>query len=578
MLFLRDHDPEMDDFPQNINVMSPSGEQSAIHVATQQSKTTTSSYEYMTMATNRLEQLPDELLQTILQYITPRDNVNVASTSRRLNKESNEPLLWRHYCQQTFDYWSEGDIYSSHAAKATPRLPWKKRFIDRILRDGKNMDLFEDMLETQQGRIDRMQEIANSGYEAREMLFGLTKCSDNAEDVLARRYWAEATLGLIQRTRALDTWYRLEEDAEPDLEESLVAFDLFVLGTRKGELEDVTAKLDGIAQDIRTAHPDLDQLDLTQKVATIIDYLHTNKIVGNPDHDRYHGIENNFISFALFMEPHHSLPLQSTAIFISIARRLGILACFCNFPTHIYAMIPLDQSADSFWSRDGPTDNTLYVDPWAHANIVQVPDLHLQLRTLGIASDSHNAYLAPAETRDMVLRTGRNIMRSWEETRRRIIDPHPHIDSDTAFYAFLWSMLLVGAAEPQREMNIHRRRSYLPYLLETFQHNFPEDVGLVEDYITRMLEGHPQRQDYFRLTAELRAGDANAKPVMRREGEAGARTVRFKVGQVFQHKRYGYTGVVVGWDPKCLAGETWIVQMGVDSLPQGRGQTFYHIV
>jgi len=47
---------------------------------------------------------------------------------------------------------------------------------------------------------------------------------------------------------------------------------------------------------------------------------------------------------------------------------------------------------------------------------------------------------------------------------------------------------------------------------------------------------------------------------------------------MFQHKRYGYEGVIVGWDPKCAAPEEWIMQMGVDSLARGRHQSFYHVM
>ncbi|XP_043929613.1 uncharacterized protein LOC122803960 isoform X2 [Protopterus annectens] len=39
------------------------------------------------------------------------------------------------------------------------------------------------------------------------------------------------------------------------------------------------------------------------------------------------------------------------------------------------------------------------------------------------------------------------------------------------------------------------------------------------------------------------------------------RSVKFHVGQVFLHKRYGYVGVIVGWDAKAKAPEEWLQKM-----------------
>ncbi len=43
--------------------------------------------------------------------------------------------------------------------------------------------------------------------------------------------------------------------------------------------------------------------------------------------------------------------------------------------------------------------------------------------------------------------------------------------------------------------------------------------------------------------------------------------VLYRVGEIMEHRRYGYRGVVFGWDPACTAGDEWIAQMNVDALP-----------
>ncbi|GIL49560.1 hypothetical protein Vafri_5905 [Volvox africanus] len=56
-------------------------------------------------------------------------------------------------------------------------------------------------------------------------------------------------------------------------------------------------------------------------------------------------------------------------------------------------------------------------------------------------------------------------------------------------------------------------------------------------------------------------------------------SVLFSVGTMIQHRKYGYRGVIVDWDTSCRMDESWIKQMGVDSLPGGgRQQPFYRVL
>lgn len=54
-----------------------------------------------------------------------------------------------------------------------------------------------------------------------------------------------------------------------------------------------------------------------------------------------------------------------------------------------------------------------------------------------------------------------------------------------------------------------------------------------------------------------------------REDKSG---VKYAVGQVFMHKKYGYRAVVYGWDRECERDEEWLRHMNV----QNAQQPFYH--
>jgi len=49
-------------------------------------------------------------------------------------------------------------------------------------------------------------------------------------------------------------------------------------------------------------------------------------------------------------------------------------------------------------------------------------------------------------------------------------------------------------------------------------------------------------------------------------------------GVCFVHRKFGYRGVVIGHDSKCIARESWKAQMVVDQIPGGENQPFYHCI
>ncbi|GAB0492191.1 hypothetical protein MMPV_003451 [Pyropia vietnamensis] len=91
--------------------------------------------------------------------------------------------------------------------------------------------------------------------------------------------------------------------------------------------------------------------------------------------------------------------------------------------------------------------------------------------------------------------------------------------------------------------------------------------------------------DAAALARATSVGVASAAPADPGAGSgdaAVARSVtglpRFALGTLFRHRRYGYRGVIFGADPSCKAGDDWARAMGIDGLPRGRSQPFYHVL
>jgi hemimethylated DNA binding protein len=49
-------------------------------------------------------------------------------------------------------------------------------------------------------------------------------------------------------------------------------------------------------------------------------------------------------------------------------------------------------------------------------------------------------------------------------------------------------------------------------------------------------------------------------------------------GVCFTHRTFGYRGVVIGHDSKCIARSSWKAQMQVAQIPGGERQPFYHCI
>jgi len=84
-----------------------------------------------------------------------------------------------------------------------------------------------------------------------------------------------------------------------------------------------------------------------------------------------------------------------------------------------------------------------------------------------------------------------------------------------------------------------------------------------------------------RLLAKLQMIVERAQLELRNEPERPNRTYRntdiqYYPGQQMKHRKYGYRGVIFGYDPKCMMSEQWIQHMGV-SLRQ-RNNPFYHVL
>jgi hemimethylated DNA binding protein len=55
-------------------------------------------------------------------------------------------------------------------------------------------------------------------------------------------------------------------------------------------------------------------------------------------------------------------------------------------------------------------------------------------------------------------------------------------------------------------------------------------------------------------------------------------TIQFRVGQIVRHKKYGYRGVITGWDKTCKQTLTWKRKNRIQTLKNNEDQPFYNLL
>ncbi|RAK74359.1 YccV-like-domain-containing protein [Aspergillus fijiensis CBS 313.89] len=520
-----------------------------------------------------LDCLPEELLQHVLHYCEPFSTAALERTARRFRGVTSEPTLWRYYCVTQFKYWAPGHELSKRLTAPISSTDWKQLYVTKHTSYRATTRLLNNILRSQAGRIEQIQAITDLGYDAKDALSHNISVGSEAEDHLARRYYARAVLSCLHRNFAIREWENLRRGKVVSLTRALGAFDLFIPESGFGSLEEIVIKLDNVTSLFIENHPQFQQLTCRNKARAIAGFLRANNFNGIEPGRSYHRLEHNFLGVSLNDPAHNSLPLVSAAIYCHVAQKLGLDARPCGFPFHVHVIImpatgyDVDGHAVEAGMRGGP----IYMDPFRSDKETPVTDLQHQLNFLGASAAEQSTFLGKSEVSEIVLRSSKNILNSIQRGSD-FDDVHSaSVDLASAKYAAVWSSMLLS--DPARSIEL---RHNLPWLMELLAMEFPSDVNLVEHFITPIFNGMAEHDNILESLHVMRAVDGIPREVKKRSAQDGS--VRYRIGQVFRHRRYAYRAIITGWDVECGAGEQWMRRMGVDNLRNGRHQSFYHVL
>ena len=579
----------------------------------------------------RLDCLPDEVIEAILQQLDALSLIKVSSVSSHFQAVASEQLIWKDLVLRDFVFWDE-----KHEISKKLRDPlfhdWKELYAVRHTANIATRRAVQQMISDPIGRLAKAHKVLDHGYGIKDVLLELNKDAANTDCVLAQRYWSQMLLACLNRSIALEQWTRVRyrSDAANPTETALACFDMFVLGpSAEGDINDTFRRLDEMVDAVRTAHPDLDEQTPRQKAVVIAEFLREKKWIGIDEDRDYYSIEHQFLGLALRSPHRSSLPLITCVIYSYVCRAFGLRAQPCNFPMHVHAVIqpPLPLSPDDPQldldnqilppnhlpeSSDDPNADTeplsdlthLYIDPFVNAAPKGLSRMQTELHfSVPNATRAQTAsYLVPASPRSLLIRSAHNIIHSVQSTpfenahrRRPTGNPSdPNTESDISIYSATYAALFALVMFPSSPQGL---AASLSNLRQHYAHHFIEDLRNYSNYILPLTTGASfgitfggDRGTTDQLVSLVRQEDRTPKHPKRRadirpgfvtdgEAEAGREgDIWYTVGTVFRHKRQGYVAVIYGWDGRCEMGESWIVGNGVDRLGGGRGQPFYNVL
>lgn len=552
--------------------------------------------------------LPDEIIQSVLALLDLRSLVHTQLTCRTLLK-SDHPLLWRQQCIDQYNYWHSFHKFPQLLKSPAIEQPWRELLISRKKQDITIRRNIEQIISTSVRRLARLQLVALEEDDAKDVLYDMLRCPDEALDVLARRYWINEALGSIERTIALQEWKKLADREPVPLERALGAFDLFICEKPPESLDQISAHLDMLAQEFTAKTPDQESLTTRGRALALVAWLRSHGFRGVPQ-DQYYKLQNSLISVALCDSSHAAIPIISVAIYCCIAQRLGIDAQPCGFPGHVLTIVtaPANETLDGESSGSTSRD-VMYLDSFTDSNEIPMAQLRNQLTELGATPAMMAGLLKATTTEEIVIRAANNIaalprhdvqtVRSHgfsqvlSEVAPEALALHglAATEADTletvlhrprSLYAAAWAQLLVQSSNSRMQQAnfLGDLGERLNNFLHTFEPDYRIDMPLVTRYVMPLFptptgegvvqSGQSLLQEYMR---HMVVKDSTPPTPSPRLGVPDADKMKYRVGQIFHHRRFNYLAAITGWDKQCEAGAEWIRQMQVDRLDNGRAQS-----
>lgn len=529
----------------------------------------------------QLTSLPVEVISNILNFLLPEDKARVDGTCHFFSDCCRQDVLWRDHCK----FWQNWNPDTLENYKS-----WREKYIIRTLNDKKIQALVDTCLKSPDlvANTSVFQKLANTyGQEALEALWmTLDQTPDEHPEVLAKRWWANEMLLFLQRCAAMK--YFLYHMNSPEIEEEMILETIEML-VRRDCRNNYGLMHNQIAMDLddfEKWHPEWETDTPRGLAIQIVEFMTEVMDVCSEFDDEYdfHDPLNNLIGYTLNTEGHPGLPITHATIFCAFARRLNLNAKVIGYPKHVYVVVypPEGMTLDGKPAPTGEPRERMFVDPSAEdgESIKTERDLLIKLNTMPIPSDvNHAELLEPVSPEGFVRRVMNNMIRGIQirslHERNGIIGQWSlEWFTESAFDGIALANFcesVRASRTPTHQLFGQIRRQDLDFWqsIPNLAENAPWNAMIARE----LLQDSPFSSGQLVMPTMPRN-----VIVPKSRSNPENQGVKYKVGTMFTHQRYGYDAAIVGWDARCSHDADWQAAMGVENLTRGPNQPFYRVI
>ena len=510
----------------------------------------------------------DDALLEIFSYLPPLDLGRMALVSRQFYKLAHTPYLWRNHVLLRWKHWEE--------PLPTHDVPWRDVYKRRHTMDREIRGYLEELETSRTCRIPAVADIARFYHEAIDVLQDIH--NDASLSNLTQKYQCKKILGHLRRRDVLDRWRRLERSLSQGQDVPVEAGAILLARFyEEVDEEQILKQLDAFADEFRGIWREKEKERaevevqgegsysrvwpevIKEKVTALSHYMFVQKgFKGNAQ--RYYDPENSLIHRILANK--RGIPISLSVLFAAVAHRLEIPMQMVGFPRHFLLKFSDERRVE------------YYVDAFNQGRIMTAKDCSDMAQVLGMGDFFSPLFLSATPLKEVYMRMLRNLLAGVHQEMRATRD------NPSMIYGVLAQMIALD-----RSFNFSLRRLWL-HIMAT---SFPDDLHLTRDVMnledpqqlanTEIHQLEAIRDTMNRIIDADRAPvqlQLRPRPCKRRDGVSV--TPLYKIGIFFLHKRHAYIGLIYGWDPECIAEETWMEQMRVRESVTGPAQPFYKVL
>ncbi|GFN90268.1 F-box protein 21 [Plakobranchus ocellatus] len=565
----------------------------------------------MAFCDSGFQYLPPELLEKIFSdpALLARDLFNLSVTCSACTEIINFNSLWRIKFKQRWPKLVHSIIKILSQHQKLEDLQWKSIYKHRLLVKLEVLSKLVDIGRANYMEEDRYQLAMNesavytfANAESEELaeragsdsriahLFVVNELREVVKhgpqwQNLTRKFYADKCLHCLSHDdlRPQIEAVLTSNSNETDLEEGATLIAQWMQPQEDFALGDIKTQLDTLAEEVKAqlrlscpTHP-LFAIDGTTAPLSPSDSeslwgpAHCKDIIVAIEQVVKHCFNQNFGQYAhprksyinCVLEDRQAIPITLCLIIMGLASRLGVVLEPVSFP-ETFVLRWLEYPFKSGLSK------YTFIDPFNGRYSVSSTDLPSRFSELGPDNQIHPhvmAAMACCSKQEVLSRMLRNLMNTWRQTMthheqrqtmlRFVVELECMVEPTNYHHAILMVQLLL-----QLEVNIQSAMAII------------QEVVAVHPALTTALSDIPLRCESMLGDLRSKVGRPRASKVKRRKDYP---QVKHAVGLIMQHRKYSYRCVISGWDSTCQAPERWIRQMGVDRLPNGRHQPFYHV-